>query len=80
MQLVADFGAIGQRSTTWYGDHFHYYTRDTGELRNELIMRFKIGEPKCSSLDDTLAEATERSKESNNSGLDNMSFEKERDV
>lgn len=80
LQLVADFGASGQRSTTWYGEHFHYYTRDTGELRNELIMRFKIGEPKCSSLDDTLAEATERSKESNNSGLDNMRFEKERDV
>lgn len=43
LQLVADFGAIGATPTTWYGEHFHYTSRNTGELRNELIGRFNIG-------------------------------------
>lgn len=60
LQLVADFGAAGQRSTTWYGENFHYSTRDTGELRNELIRRFGVGE-RSASLDETIDNATERS-------------------
>ncbi len=61
LQLVADFGAIGHRSTTWYGERFHFYTRDTGELRMELIRRFGFEEPKSVSLDEKLSDAAERS-------------------
>lgn len=61
LQLVADFGAVGQWSTTWYGENFRYSTRNTGELRNELIRRFGIGEPVAPSLEETISEATKRS-------------------
>ena len=61
MQLVSDFGAIGQWSTTWYGERFHFYTRDSGELRMELIRRFGFEEPKSVSLDKTIESAKERS-------------------
>lgn len=61
LQLVADFGAIGQWSTVWYGENFHFSTRDTGELRMELIRRFGFEEPKSVSLDETIASAKERS-------------------
>lgn len=61
LQLVADFGAIGQRSTTWYGERFHFYTRDSGELRMELIRRFGFEEPKSVSLDEKIESAKERS-------------------
>lgn len=77
LQLVADFGALGQRSTTWYGEHFHYCTRNTGELRNELIRRFGFGEPILRSLDDTLEEATVRSVETENTALEKADIEKE---
>lgn len=61
LQLVADFDAIGQRSTTWYGERFHFCTRDSGELRMELIRRFGFEEPKRVSLNETIELAKERS-------------------
>ena len=36
LQLVADFSAIGNSPTTYYGAKFHYSTRNTAELRMEL--------------------------------------------
>lgn len=36
LQLVADFVAIGQAVTTYFGKDFHYSCKDTGELRYEL--------------------------------------------
>ena len=77
LQLVADFGAVGQWSTTWYGENFHYSTRNTGELRNELIRRFGIGEPVSRSLDETLENATERSGETGSSAVAKEDLEKE---
>jgi hypothetical protein len=61
LQLVADFGALGQRSTTWYGERFHFYTKDSGELRMELIRRFGFEEPKSVSLDETIELAKDHS-------------------
>lgn len=69
LQLVADFGAIGAYSTTWYGENFHYSTKNTGELRNELIRRYGIGEmaappsgqeKQCASVDSVIANAESR--------------------
>ena len=62
LQLVADFGAIGTYSTTWYGENFHYSTRDSGELRNELIRRYGIGVPSVqTTVDDLVENASVRS-------------------
>lgn len=62
LQLVADFSAIGARPTTWYKDNFHYSTRNTGELRMELIRRFGLQEfeNKVPSLDAQIQSAAAR--------------------
>lgn len=77
LQLVADFGAVGQWSTTWYGEDFHYSTRNTGELRNELIRRFGIGEPVGQTLDATLENAKERSEKPGGNSQVKSDIEKE---
>lgn len=77
LQLVADFGAIGAESTTWYGKDFHYSTLNTGELRYELIRLCGVGKPVGRSLDETLESATERSVESDNIALAKADMEKE---
>ena len=69
LQLVADFGAVGQRSTTWYGENFHFCTRDTGELRNELIRRYGVGKlADEESLENRLENAKERASDDRRRG------------
>ena len=77
LQLVADFGAVGKWSTTWYGESFYYTTRNTGELRNELIWRYGIGKPVQQSLEDKLEEATERSEKAGNNAYRETEIGKE---
>ena len=57
LQLVADFKAIGTTPTTWYGEHFHYTSGHSGEVRNELIRRYGIGELGPRKQFDALLEA-----------------------
>lgn len=77
LQLVADFGAVGQWSTIWYGENFHYSTRNTGELRMELIRRFGFEEPKDCSLSKIIENAKERSEETLNNVFSKDDLEKE---
>lgn len=77
LQLVADFGAVGQWSTIWYGENFHFSTRNTGELRMELIRRFGFEEPKGFSLNETIENAKERSEKTDDNAQVMSEIEKE---
>lgn len=79
LQLVADFSAIGATPTTWYGENFHYTSGNTGEVRNELIRRYGIGEIDVSSsgqclqhesIDSVIADAEARVEKVSSAGID----------
>ena len=85
LQLVADFKAIGATPTTWYGEHFHYTSGNSGEVRNELIRRYGLGVPEGKplegkeqqgSLDDVIQSAAKRS---DNGSINKQNRELEKD-